>query len=502
MRLAWLGPLPPVRSGIAHYATLVVPGLRQEHEVDLYSGQSERDDAWPFRPVDALDPTGYDAVFVQMGNNPHHESEYRWALANPSVVVIHDLVLHHLIVELTLARGDAAGYVATLEREHGAAGRAWAEARVAGIHGEIGNFLFPAFRSVATSARHIIVHNRWAAGRIRASDVTTPITIAPHPWTPAVRPAPESVAEMRTRLALPAGSRIVSLLGFVTAAKRVEETMLAFAEVARRDSDAHLLIAGAPAPNLDVSSMAAATGIPVGRWTATGYLSDADFDLAVELSERVVNLRYPTAGETSGPLVRVIGAGRHVAVSDYAQFREIPDRVAVRIPTGAGEHEALVAFIGGQTGCDPALQRQWAETTLAPQLAVDAYVRAARGVGDDVRMPDDAPPAIPLFPRFAWDWRREDGRVVLDLRLGGGEPVRSLVWGEPAYRLIADVMLGDRLLASEWITPGADLRPGERVSVMIPTPAQWSEIRLRDALSGIPSVGVEPWGVIRNDEIR
>ena len=39
------------------------------------------------------------------------------------VVVLHDYVLHHLVVGLTFARGDAAGYLAAMEREGGLVGR-------------------------------------------------------------------------------------------------------------------------------------------------------------------------------------------------------------------------------------------------------------------------------------------------------------------------------------------------------------------------------------------
>ena len=39
------------------------------------------------------------------------------------MVVLHDFVLHHLVVGLTFARGDAAGYLAAMEREGGLVGR-------------------------------------------------------------------------------------------------------------------------------------------------------------------------------------------------------------------------------------------------------------------------------------------------------------------------------------------------------------------------------------------
>src|SRR6202030_1971852 len=102
----------------------------------------------------ALPPSA--ARIYHLGNNPHHEWIYRAAMETPGVIVLHDLVLHHLIVEMTLARGDADGYAAALRASHGAAGEAWARGRAAGLHSEMGNFLMPASIDVAQRSRGVI----------------------------------------------------------------------------------------------------------------------------------------------------------------------------------------------------------------------------------------------------------------------------------------------------------------------------------------------------------
>ncbi|MFZ2490802.1 MAG: hypothetical protein WA208_04880, partial [Thermoanaerobaculia bacterium] len=146
MRIAMLTPLPPSKSGVAHYASILIPELAKRAEVSAFAslaGYSRGD---------------FDAVVYQLGNNPHHEVMFREALREPGVIVLHDLVLHHLIVELTLARGDAEGYVRELAASHGEAGAAWARGRAAGLHTEMGNFLLPASVEVAQRSRAVIVH--------------------------------------------------------------------------------------------------------------------------------------------------------------------------------------------------------------------------------------------------------------------------------------------------------------------------------------------------------
>src|SRR5206468_12037615 len=108
-------------------------------------------------------------VFYQLGNNPHHEWIYKAAMKNPGVIVLHDIVLHHLIVEMTLAQGDVAGYVAALEANHGAVGGAWGRGRAAGLHSEMGNFLLPASIDLANRSRAVIVHKDRKSTRLNSS---------------------------------------------------------------------------------------------------------------------------------------------------------------------------------------------------------------------------------------------------------------------------------------------------------------------------------------------
>ena len=84
-------PLPPARTGIAHYAAMLIPALREKVELEVVSAPADPATRPPGNPI------------YQLGNNPHHEWIYREAMKTPGVIVLHDIVLHHLIVEMTLA---------------------------------------------------------------------------------------------------------------------------------------------------------------------------------------------------------------------------------------------------------------------------------------------------------------------------------------------------------------------------------------------------------------
>ncbi|HEX8618849.1 MAG TPA: glycosyltransferase family 4 protein, partial [Thermoanaerobaculia bacterium] len=284
-RICVFTPLPPTKSGVAHYSSLVVPALG----------------ATAFDSLDSYRAEEFDRVIYQLGNNPHHELMYREAMRNPDVVVLHDLVLHHLIVELTLARGDAHAYIAAMHANHGDAGAAWARGRASGLHSEMGNFLLPASVEIAQRAKSVIVHNHYARERLLSFGVTTPIHVVPHPYVAETRRFDREA--LRARYGFTRDSRVIGFFGFLTSAKRAEVVLDVFRTARANDPRLALLIVGEPAPNIDLAALQG-DGIVL-----TGYVADEDFASYYAIADRFVNLRYPTAGETSGTLIRAFDAG-------------------------------------------------------------------------------------------------------------------------------------------------------------------------------------------------
>ncbi|HEX9460038.1 MAG TPA: glycosyltransferase family 4 protein, partial [Thermoanaerobaculia bacterium] len=413
-----------------------------------------------------------------LGNNPHHAWIYEEAMRTPGVVVLHDLVLHHLIVEMTLARGDVDGYVAALEANHGQAGAAWALGRAAGLHSEMGNFLMPASVDVANRSRAVIVHNRYAADRLRSFGVTTPIHIVPHPFEPQLS-ARGRRDEIRATHGFAADDRVTGLFGFLTSAKRAEVVLAAFASARAREKRLRLLVVGEPEPNVDVDALRG-DGI-----TFTGYVADEEFDAYFAAVDLLVNLRYPSAGETSGTLIRAFEAGKPVAVSDYAQFAEFPDDCVVKIPFGDGEVAALADFFVRALPDPSAAQAAWLSENASMELTVRGYLAA---LDDGSRVPiAPVTRTIPLFPKLEATLR--DDAVVL--RNSGDFTIRTRSYGQPGYRLMMLVFNGDTVIDDRWVELPRDLSPGDAAEVAIPRVE--GTLRLYHAIDGIPIVVAEPF---------
>jgi hypothetical protein len=329
----------------------------------------------------------------------------------------------------------------------------------------------------------VIVHNRWAADRLQSLGVDTPIHIVPHPHeADAARHDREFV---RASLGIRPGERVIGLFGFLTSAKRGEVIVDAFRRARKRNPKLRLLVVGEPAPNIDVAQLGG-EGVII-----TGYVRDENFASYYEAADRLVNLRYPSAGETSGTLIRAFAAGKPAAVSDYAQFAEYPDSCVVKIPFGEREVEKLVAFFLGDldTTAITASQKAWLEVNARLDLAVDGYLAALQTPAPAAASHRGTAGSLPLFPRIALAGVAfKDGAALLTLRNDGEEVICARVYGEPGYRLLVKLYDDGGEVADHWLQLPGDLVPGASADIRIPLPDGALTLRMYHALEGIPLI--------------
>ncbi|MEJ2084542.1 MAG: glycosyltransferase, partial [Acidobacteriota bacterium] len=120
------------------------------------------------------------------------------------------------------------------------------------------------------------------------------------------------------------------------------------------------------------------------RVHTTGFLDYSSFEAAIAACDLCINLRYPTAGETSASLLRVLALGRPAVVSDYAYGAELPDSVVVKVPLGDGEVAAIGSRVGALLEDRIALEemshsaRKYVEAEHDPAQAARALVDACK----------------------------------------------------------------------------------------------------------------------------
>src|SRR5436305_3804453 len=349
MNLDYVSPLPPVRSGIADYSADLLPhlaalaGVRLIRLPDLpVSPEVER--AWPMAPAAATGADGRLPLY-QMGNNRYHQGVLDLALLVPGVLTLHDVVLHHLLQDITLGRHDPQGfwdYKEALTRDHGWIGEAAALAKRWNAWGEAPLFSLPAHRTLLRRQRGVLVHSQWAAEALADEEVGVPVRAVPM-GVPLPEAADAAAGRaLRRRFGLPEDRPVIGSFGFQTPIKRTVSAVRALA--AEGLEQVHLVIVGQAASVMDLEGEARRAGV-AERVHVLGFLPFADFEASIAAVDLCLNLRYPTAGETSASLLRVLAAGRPAIVSDYAQFAELPPEVALRVPLGDEEPAALAALL-------------------------------------------------------------------------------------------------------------------------------------------------------------
>jgi glycosyltransferase involved in cell wall biosynthesis/SAM-dependent methyltransferase len=408
-------PMPPAKSGIADYSEALVASLRQRAEVSVFAGPAGSS----FRAGD------YDAVLYQLGNNGHHDFVYDTALAHPGIVVLHESNLHHLMTDLTIRRQDWDAYVEACAYDGGEAARAYAE-RVRRL--EVGPDYegVPMLRRVLKASRGVIVHSEAVAGDVRRAGYAGAVARIPHgAWIPEGRRM-----EFRERLGLDEATPLIGIFGFLKPYKRIAESLRAMARLVRLRPDAKMILCGEEHPEFPVTALVRGLGLEE-HVRGLGYVPIEEFAGYISACDIVLNLRFPTVGESSGTLLRSLGFGKAVIVSNVGSFAEYPDSVCLKAPVGHGEEETLFEYLNllvSRPAVARALgerARQWVQEECSWERVAGMYVEFAAAVAAGCEY---EPPAE-VVPGPAADLAEIPVAAVVDPEPAAALPVRV----EPEY---------------------------------------------------------------------
>ncbi|HEY1016001.1 MAG TPA: glycosyltransferase family 4 protein, partial [Herpetosiphonaceae bacterium] len=413
-RIAYCSPVNPVGSGISDYSEELLPFLAQYVDITLVvddpvkPANPELARHFPIERVSRLVKAHrrqpFDAIIYHMGNSEAHSGFWAALQQLPGIVVLHDYVLHHLMIwHAANALKDLRVYREAMRRRYGEAG-----ARIAAQmeRGQLSDavFEFPLAEDVLERATGLIAHSGYV--RDRAAAIRPDLPAAVVPMGVPLPPPPDRRAA-RAAIGLPEAAPIWASFGHVNPYKRIEQALRAFRAFLAEQPDARYVLVGSVSPNYNLAGLIGRLGL--GEAVAvTGHVSAEDFMRYVAAADLCFNGRYPSAGETSASLLRLLGAGRAVLVSDVATFGELPGAVAAHVPVDRDEEALILAYARRLLG-EPALREALEanarayvarEHTLAGAAAGYArFLFERHGWGEPaiIRPPlwDPAPPAPP-----------------------------------------------------------------------------------------------------------
>jgi len=402
VKVAYFSPFPPKKTGIATYSHHLVAALAAQVDVHLFDSGPAYSPApdlpivdFTARPETLAGLDRFDICLYHLGNNPwFHLEIYKLSLREPGVVVLHDTVLYFLIAGLGLG-----GLAKEMGINYGLDGLQ----QVPGILNDSPNRdplryrfpeRYPLLARTLAGAKAIIVHSQTARECLRRAGRETDVHVVQLLSYPrdASGFTSSELAQLRSRYGLRTDEIVVGAFGFIDRTKHIPAVLAALKRLRGRISF-RLLIVG---EGEDIEGALDATGL-AERVIRPGFVSDSDFKRLLELSDIVVNLRYPSMGETSATVIQAMSAGKPCIVTDHAWLAELPDTCVRKV--GYGEHEVVEleqALLN--LAEDPAARRElggrareYVAVNNAPAHVADGYVSVLqtvvnKGLGSDVML--------------------------------------------------------------------------------------------------------------------
>jgi glycosyltransferase involved in cell wall biosynthesis len=292
-------------------------------------------------------PSECDVALYHIGNNALHRDIYRRALTHPGVVVLHDAVLQHLMLGML----DQNDYVEEFVYNYGESSRElgrqlWEQRARSGA--DVRYFARPMLKRIATASRGIIVHNPAAAKLVREHAPPAQVFEIPHLFQRPALPSAEETLRFRESLGVGPETLLIGTFGHQRETKRLAVVLRAFQSAQRAHTDARLLVSGDFVSSTFESAITPLLRPP--RVIRTGYLPEPELWCYAAATDLCINLRYPSAAETSGIAIKMMGIGKPVVFTASEALARIPANACLRLDVGPDEEQMLAGYIAWLAG--------------------------------------------------------------------------------------------------------------------------------------------------------
>lgn len=333
-RLAFVSPMPPLRSGIADYSAGLLPELARFYDIDLILDQPGMDDAWashnfPRRSLDwfAAHAHAFDRIVYQFGNSAFHAHMFGLLERYPGIVVLHDFFLSGIVNHADNDSQLPNYFLRTLYQSHGyhALLEEQRQGRIAACA------TYPCNKPVLDRAMGVIVHS--AHARALAKAWYGPAVARDWAVVPLLRqlPGPADRVAIRNALDLAADDFLLCCFGMLAQTKCNDAIVQAWVDGdAGQDPHCHLVFVGELANDrFGLALRERIAGHP--RIRITGYADAALYRNYLAAADGAVQLRTGSRGETSAAVLDCLASGIPTVVNAHGSAAELPETVCLRL---------------------------------------------------------------------------------------------------------------------------------------------------------------------------
>lgn len=377
MKVAYFSPFNPQKSGISDFSEEWLARFAEmkkefDIEIDIFTekpiSNNYLQEKYTVRRIDEMNAgvsEEYDLKLYHVGNNAEgHEKIIEKFNQFPGILELHEISLHNLVVNLTVARNDVAGYLKLVEYSHGKRGLSIAENyfRNGGeMPWERDSLEMTVSRHLTDKAQAVIVHSDFVKQMIKAVNISIPVINIPLHTADIAGDYAEDQKAARSRLRLSDNKLIFASFGFATPSKRIIPILDALKKIKENGKEFLYIIVGelhdknitASIKNHGLSENVVITGF-------TSLEAFKDYMLACDIA---VNLRYPTQGESSAAVHRLMGMGKPIVVTNIGTFQEYPDNTVLKVRCDKNETDDIYKALADLHG-DKALREKYSLNAL------------------------------------------------------------------------------------------------------------------------------------------
>ncbi|MBT9551226.1 MAG: glycosyltransferase [Hydrogenophaga sp.] len=338
LRLAYVSPLPPERSGISDYSTELLPALAQHYEIEVVVAQDSVTDAWikancPIRSLQwfAENSKRFDRVLYHFGNSAFHQHMFGLLSAAPGVVVLHDFYLSGILHHMDATGRSPGCFTEQLYRSHGYAAlldRAHATNETDVI------WEYPCSRDVIESGIGTIVHSensiqlaqRWYGHDVQAYSVIPLLR---------VQERSNKASAARNALGFSDNDFLVCSFGILGPSKLNHRLLQAWLDSSlAKLATCHLVFVGENhADDYGTELLALIKRHPNGSSVdITGWVEKETFQKYLNAADLGVQLRSFSRGETSAAALDCMNYGLATIVNANGSMADLDDDAVWKLP--------------------------------------------------------------------------------------------------------------------------------------------------------------------------
>ncbi|MDH3502332.1 MAG: glycosyltransferase family 4 protein [Nitrosopumilus sp.] len=343
MKIAYFSPLSPIKSGISKYSEVnLLPYLQKFCEIDViidndYTPSNEFvKNNLRVIPYKKFERHRYDVIFYHMGNSEYHTYIYNALLQYPGIVLLHDPFIGKFIANQTVAKNKPDLYFEHIIYCLGQKGKKIAENALS--TGNWPSFEYTLTKRLNDSSLATIVHSDYAKKEI--------LKESPHAFIKKMKmPIPlfeSKKTAQKKDFGIDEKTLIISTMGYIAEHKRIHIVLDAFAKYSKKNTNSKFLLVGSflhKQYKKEIEKIIKKLEID-DKVIQIGFVED--LEPYIQISDIVVQTRYPTAGETSIITLELMGASKPVIVSNTGWFKELPDEAVIKVNVDKDEQKAIL----------------------------------------------------------------------------------------------------------------------------------------------------------------